>query len=303
MDKLAAMRIFAAVVDEGGFSAAARRLNLSKSTVSTIVRELEANLGVALLNRTTRRVSMTEAGTAYKQRCDQILADIEEAELEAAEQTLNPRGTLKLSVGLSFGMIAVAPALAPFMAAFPDISIDLLLSDRIVDLVDEGVDLAIRIGFLEDSSLMTRKLATTRRIVCAAPAYLDRHGRPDKPEDLRRHHCLIYTLLASGGAWSFQRGGKPFSIPLKGRLAANNGDVLARAAVDGLGICFTPTFLVADALRAGQLVPLLEDFELPPLGIHAVYPANRHVSAKVRAFIDFLVLHFGDPAPWDLYCS
>lgn len=287
MDKLTAMRVFAAVVDEGGFSAAARRLNMSKSAVSTWVRDLEADLGTGLLNRTTRSVTLTEAGRRYKARVEQILADIAEAEDEAGSATLNPRGVLKLSVGTSFATRVVAPLIAPFVARYPEVEIDLNLSDRFVDLVEEGFDLAIRIGNLADSSLTARKLGETRRVVAAAPSYLDRHGRPGTPEDLRHHNCLIYSLT-NGGGWSFQRGGKSFTVSISGNLAANNGEVLRQAAIDGLGICLAPTFILGDVLADGALVPLLTSYELPPLGIHAVFPPNRHLSAKVRSFIDFL---------------
>lgn len=287
MDKLTAMRVFAAVVDEGGFSAAARRLHMSKSAVSTWVRDLEAELGTGLLNRTTRSVTLTEAGRRYKARIDQILADIAEAEAEAGSDTLEPRGVLRVTVGTSFATRALAPLIGPFMARHPKVEVDLNLSDRFVDLVEEGFDLAIRIGYLPDSSLTARKLGETRRVVAAAPSYLERHGRPERPEDLRNHNCLIYSLT-NGGGWGFQRDGKAFTVHVTGNLAVNNGEILRQAAIDGLGICLAPTFIIHDCLAQGTLVPLLTEYELPALGIHAVFPSHRHLSAKVRSFIDFV---------------
>lgn len=287
MDKLTAMRVFAAVVDEGGFSAAARRLSMSKSAVSTWIRDLEADLGTGLLNRTTRSVTLTEAGRRYKARVDQILADIAEAEDEAGSATLTPRGQLKLSVGTSFATRVIAPLIAPFMARYPEVQVDLSLSDRFVDLVEEGYDLAIRIGNLADSSLTARKLGETRRMVAAAPSYLAIHGRPETPEDLRHHNCLIYSVT-NGAGWGFARDGKPFVVNVTGTLAANNGEVLREAAIQGLGLCFAPDFILGEALKTGALVPLLAEFEMPPLGIYAVFPPNRHLSAKVRSFIEFL---------------
>lgn len=299
MDKFAAMRIFCAVVDEGGFSAAARRLKLSKSAVSTSVRDIEAYLGVALLNRTTRSVSLTEAGRRYKERADQILADLEEADLEAAALTQIPRGVLKISAGVSFGARELSKTLAPYMAIYPDVTIELNLADRYVDVVEEGFDLAVRIGRLVDSSLFVRRITTTRRIVCAAPTYLDRYGTPDIPEDLAGHRCLNYSLLATGNTWDFLRNGAPLAVPTTGPMTTNNGDALRQAALDGLGIFSAPSFIVGDDLREGRLVPILSEFEVAPSGIHALYPHNRHVSAKVRSFIDFLVGCFGDPPQWE----
>lgn len=299
MDKFTAMQVFAAVVDEGGFSAAARRLNMAKSAVSTTVKGLEAELGVALLNRTTRTLSLTEAGQRYKDRCDQILADVDDADREAAALTATPRGTLKISAGVSFGIKELGPVVAAYMAAYPDVRVDLQLADRYVDLVDEGFDLAVRIGELSDSSLIARRLTATRRVVCAAPGYLAAHGTPLHPNDLRQHHCISYSLLASGTNWTFTVDGRPLTVPVTGRLAGNNGDVLRTAAVAGAGIVYGPSFIVADDLRAGRLVPLLSAYESPPVGIHAVYPPSRHVSAKVRSFIDFLGSHCGNPPPWE----
>lgn len=299
MDKFTAMQVFAAVVDEGGFSAAARRLNMAKSAVSTTIKGLEAELGVALLNRTTRTLSLTEAGQRYKDRCDQILADVEDADREAAALTATPRGTLKISAGVSFGIKELGPVVAAYMAAYPDVRVDLQLADRYVDLVDEGFDLAVRIGELSDSSLIARRLTATRRVVCAAPGYLAVHGTPLHPHDLRQHHCISYSLLASGANWTFTVDGRPLTVAVTGRLAGNNGDVLRAAAVAGAGIVYGPSFIVADDLRAGRLVPLLSAFEASPVGIHAVYPPSRHVSAKVRSFIDFLGNHCGNPPSWE----
>ncbi len=299
MDKLFAMRVFAAVVADGGFSAAARRLNLAKSAVSTTIKSLEAELGVALLNRTTRTLSLTEAGRRYKERTDQILADVAEADLEAASLTQVPRGILRVSAGVSFGISELAPVVTRYMATYPDVSIELNLADRYVDLVEEGFDVAIRIGDLSDSSLIAKRLTTSRRMVCAAPSYLEQYGTPKHPTDLKHHKCLYYNLLARGGAWPFQENGQDFTVPIRGTLSANNGDVLRQAAIGGVGVIFAPSFIFADALRSGALVHILADYEPTPTTISAIYPPNRHVSAKLRAFIDMMTDYCGELTSWE----
>ncbi|MDA5193158.1 LysR family transcriptional regulator [Govanella unica] len=295
MDKLTAMQVFAAVVDEGSFSAAAARLNMAKSAVSTLVKTLEAELGVTLLNRTTRKVSLTEAGQRYKDRAEQILSDVEDADREAAALTATPRGTLRVSAGVSFGTQELGKVVATFLATYPEVRIDLQLTDRFVDLLDEGFDLAVRIGELRDSSLIARKLTSARRLTCASPDYLEAHGTPQHPNDLRQHNCLGY----SGGGWSFQEQGRPLIPALEGRLIGNNGDVLCAAAVAGSGIVFAPSFILGDDIRAGRLVPILTAYEAPPVGIYAIYPPSRHISAKLRAFIDSLSNHCGSPPSWE----
>jgi len=298
MDKLAAMDAFRAVVEENGFTAAAAKRRMSKSAISKLVKDLEAELGVALLNRTTRRLSLTEAGERYLERCRRVLAEVEEADAEVTALTVNPRGLLRVNAALSFSLQHLAPLLPEFLNQYPDLRVDLTLADRFVDLVDEGIDVAIRIGRLSDSSLIARKLGATRRIVCAAPDYLKAHGTPAHPRDLTDHTCLRYTLLEAGSEWSFLEEGEAFSVPVKGPLEVNNGDAIRQAALGGMGLCFLPAFTVHEDIVTGRLVPVLEDFESPPLGIYAVYPPSRHLSAKVRAFVDFLADHFGKSCPW-----
>lgn len=298
MDKLAAMEAFRAVVEENGFTAAASKRRMSKSAVSKLVKDLEAELGVALLNRTTRRISLTEAGERYLERCRRVIAEVEEAEAEATALTVNPRGTLRVNAALSFTLSYVADRIPEFMALYPDLRVELSLADRFVDLVEEGVDVAIRIGRLADSSLIARKIGETRRMVCAAPEYLVAHGTPHHPRDLTAHNCLRYTLLETGAEWSFREDGAAFSVPVTGSLEVNNGDVLRAAAVGGTGLCYLPAFTVWEDVAAGRLVPLLEDFETEPLGVYAVYPPSRHLSAKVRAFVDFLAEACTRDSPW-----
>ncbi len=300
MDKLAAMDAFRMVVEENGFTAAAARRHLSKSAISKLVKDLEADLGVALLNRTTRRLALTEAGERYLERCRKILSEVEEADGEATALTVKPRGTLRVNAALSFSMQHVAPLIPEFLNRYPDLRLDLVLSDRFVDLVEEGVDVAIRIGRLSDSSLVARKLAESRRMVCGSPTYFARRGVPRHPRDLINHDCLRYTLLESGADWSFHEDGRAISVAVKGRLEVNNGDALRAAAIGGLGLCYLPAFMVCEDLAAGRLETVLDDFEPAPLGIHAIYPTSRHLSAKVRAFVDFLVEQFATGAAWDL---
>lgn len=299
MDRLAAMRAFVAVVEEGGFTAAATRLRTSKSAVSALVRDLEADLGVALLTRTTRRSHLTEAGARFKARAEQILADVEDATAEATALTRQPKGLLRLSAGVSFGTRHLGCAMAGFCQKYPEVTVDIGLSDRFVDLVEEGIDIAVRIGRLTDSSLIARRLSHTHRVVVAAPAYLERQGAPARPDDLGRHNCLSYSLLASGNRWPFVRHGQPLDVAVNGTLISNNGDLLREAAMNGVGLYYAPTFIVHDDLAAGRLVPLLTDFLPPPLDIHALFPANRFVSAKVRAAVDHLVEFFQGPPSWE----
>lgn len=299
MDRLAAMRAFVAVVEEGGFTAAASRLRTSKSAISAMVRDLEADLGVTLLTRTTRRFNLTEAGARFKTRAEQILTDVEEAAAEASTLTRQPKGRLRLSAGVSFGTLHLGCAVAGFCAHYPGMEVDINLTDRFVDLVDESFDVAVRIGNLSDSSLVARRLSHTHRVVVGSPAYLEEHGTPARPEDLSQHNCLGYSLLASGGRWRFVDKGLVRDVNVIGRLTSNNGDLLRDAAVNGVGLYMAPTFIVHDDLRAGRLVPVLTGFLPPPLDIHAVFPASRYVSGKLRAFVDHLVDYFRGPPQWE----
>lgn len=288
MDKWQEMRVFAAVVDAGSFARAADELSMSKAAVSRHVSELEHRLGVRLLHRTTRKLSLTEEGEVFHARCHDILATIEDSETEVATRAGKATGVLKISVPLSFGMKHLSPLWPKFMAAHPEVSLDVSLSDRVVDLFDEGLDLAIRIARLPDSSLVSRKLATTRLILCASPAYIRRRGTPRKPADLENHETLNYTLLSMGEQWEFERAGERVTVRVHSRMRSNNGDTCLAAAISGAGMVLQPTFLVGEHLAAGRLVELLPEYRSIELGIFAVYPTRKFVLPKVRLLIDFL---------------
>ena len=293
MDRLLAINVFAKVAELGSFARAAERLGISTSACSRHVADLEAHLDTRLLNRTTRRLSLTESGQAFLERAVQVLADLEEAERVAASARERPRGTLKLTCAINFGVRHVAPAIGEFMARHPDVRFDVSLSDRMVDIVEEGFDLAIRIGESRSQNLIARKLGESRVIPCAAPAYLERHGAPKRPEDLANHACLTYEYLPARQVWRFRdRKGKEHSVRVSGPLHANNGELLAAVAVAGVGISLEPDFINGPDIEAGRLVPLLTDFEPRVTSIYAVYPSRRHLSAKVRVFVDFLAERF-----------
>lgn len=300
-EHLSAMAVFARVVEEGSFSHAARGLGVSKSAVSKQVSRLEDRLGVRLLNRTTRQLSLTEAGTAFHEHCRQLVADAEAAESAVSHLAAAPRGTLRVNAPMSFGQLHVAPALPDFLAAYPELSVEMQLSDRTVDLIEEGFDLAIRIGQLRDSSLIARRLAPMHRVVCAAPAYLEARGRPQHPRELKDHECLIYSYLSSGREWHFHGPEGELRVPVQGRLEVNNGDALLAAARQGFGVVMLPTFLAAGDLKAGRLEPVLQDWcEREAGGIHAVFPASRNLSPKVRVFVDFLARRFSGELDWEV---
>jgi DNA-binding transcriptional LysR family regulator len=287
------MQVFARVAALGSFSAAGRALGLSQTGVTKHVAALEARLGTRLLHRTTRRLTLTETGRSYLEACERILAEIAEAEALVGAEGVEAHGTLRLNVPLSFGVREIAPALAAFSAAHPALTIELGLNDRRVDLIEEGWDLAVRIGSLADSGLIARRLASSRLVVCAAPAYLDRHGTPRRPEELKGHNCLGYTLSDASG-WRF--GDQAY--PVSGTLRAPNGAALVAAAVAGLGLVYQPTFLVAEALRAGTLVALDLGAPCPTLPIHALMPPGRR-PAKTRAFVEYLAERFAGEPAWE----
>jgi len=293
------MAAFVEVVEGHSFSAAARGLGLTRSAVSRQIAGLEDRLGARLLNRTTRRLSLTEAGAVYYEHCARILADAAAAERAVADLDEAPRGLLRINAPMSFGQNHLGPAVAEFLAAHSALKVELILDDRVVDLVGEGYDVAVRIAELPPSTLIARRLAVNRRVLCAAPAYLARAGRPERPEDLTRHACLGYTYLATGNDWRFRGPDGPVGVRIDGAISANNGDVLRQMGLAGLGILLAPTFIVGDDLRRGGLVKLLEDWVDADTGIYAVYPHSRHVSPKVRAFVDFLAARFGPSPYWD----
>ena len=297
MDRLTAMQVFTKVVELGSFAKAAERLGMSTSACSRQIADLEAHLDTRLLNRTTRRLSLTESGRAFHERCVQLITDLEEAELSARAGRERPRGTLRITCPVNFGLRYVSPLVGPFLQKHPDVRIDVSLSDRMVDIVEEGFDLAIRIGESRSTSVIARKLGESQLIACAAPAYLKKHGTPKTPEQLTDHICMLYEYLNPRNEWRFvARDGKEHRVRLTGSVQANNGDMLASAAVQGLGVCCEPDFIVADDLARGRLKRILPDYAAPVTSIHAVYPSRRHLSAKVRAFVDVLAAAFARPA-------
>lgn len=299
MDRLRAMSVFVSVVERGSFAAAAEHLGLSRTAASKHVMELEAHLGVTLLNRTTRRVSLTGAGTTYYEQASSILEQIQDADNQAATQTQMPHGRLRVSAPMSFGFRHVAPRLKAYMETYPDVTIDLVLNDRQVDVIEEGFDLTIRIGQLADSSLISRKLATSRMRVCAAPGYLDEHGAPAHPAELHDHICLGYPYWAGQNSWQLKdANGEAVSAPVKNQLWSNNGDALLEAAISGLGIAFQPDFIVYDALHRSELVEILTEFTGPEVGVHILYGRIAFMPLRVRSFIDYLAASFAKDTPW-----
>ncbi|MBF0429370.1 MAG: LysR family transcriptional regulator [Magnetococcales bacterium] len=298
MDRLILMETFIRVVDGGSFSAAARKGGISRAAVSKYMVALEEHLGVRLINRTTRQLHLTEEGEMYYQRCRRILEDLLEAEQIVTHQHAAPRGLLRVTAPISFGRLHLVGVAADFLLKFSGIEMDLVLNDRFVDLVEEGFDVGVRIGTLRDSSLMARRLASSGLVLCASPEYVARFGQPMVPEDLVGHACLLYSYAASPNVWRFGFKGEERVVRVKGSLRCNNGEALQAAVRAGLGIAILPSFLIEGDLRTRTLLPLLSDFLLPQLGIYAVYPSNRHLSVKVRTFIDFLVVQLGACADW-----
>ena len=284
------MRIFVATVDAHNFTAAAKRLALSKQFVSRRVMALEEALGVPLLVRNTRKLAVTDLGQEFYERAKRILGEVEDAEQAMSLRRAGPRGLLKVSAPMSFGMLHLSPLVADFLREHRDVRFDMELSDRTVDVVGEGFDMAVRIGVLPDSTLIAQKLVDVNLVACCSPAYLRRRGRPAAPADLARHSCLLY---GHGGVvtWEFAVDGAVKSFEVHGPLRANNGDLIRDAAVAGLGIVRLPDFIVADALRSGRLVTVLDEFLPSPTGVYAVYPQHRQSSLTIRAFVDFLRKH------------
>lgn len=299
MELLAGMAVFARVVDAGGISAAARDLRLSKSAVSKQLAALEDRLGARLLQRTTRRMSLTEAGTGFLEHCRRVVAEAEAAESAVGALQAEPRGTLRINAPMTFGTMHLAAAMPDFLARYPQVSVDMALNDRLVDLLEEGFDVAVRIGRLADSSLVARKLAPARRVIVASPSYLDRRGRPETLAELAGHDTLGYSYISTADEWRFHGPDGEESVRVEPRLKANNGEILLAACLAGAGVAAVPTFISGPSLRAGTLVRVLPQYESVGLGIHAVWPTARHLSAKVRAFVDFLAERFGPVPYWD----
>lgn len=301
MNKLEAMSAFAKVVAAGSYAEAARRLGLTRSAVSKAVMELEQILGARLLDRTTRRVTATEAGLAYYERCVSILAAVEETEIQVSRLHDEPKGVLKINAPMSFGTLYLGAAVADFMVRYPDLKIELMLNDRYVDPLEEGVDVTVRIGELPDSSLIARRLAPARRVLAASPEYLAREGLPKSPEDLAAHRCLTYGQMAAVHRWTLQRGAETFKVPIASSLCSNNGDVLRQAALAGNGITNLPTFIIGPDIKSKRLKLVLPQMPPTELGIYALYAPNRYLAAKTRVFIDFLVARFGEAPAWDAF--
>lgn len=293
MDRFSEIRAFVTVAEQGSFAAAADRLDLSRAMVTKLVSALEARLGVRLMHRTTRRLSLTEAGETYLAQGGALLAELEDLDALLSQGASKASGRLRVTAPVSFGMRFLGRAIAGFQRQYPQVEVELSLNDRRVDLVDEGFDLAIRVSNLTDSSLIARPLAKVRDRWCASPDYLLRHGVPQHPDELAQHDCLLYTLVNQPNLWEYQApDGSTGRVRVKGSLRANNGDILTDAAIQGMGITRQPEFLLQQALEAGQLQTILDNFRLLCLDVSAVYPVRRHVPGKVRVFVDFLVDFF-----------
>lgn len=292
MDVLTSMRTYVAVVTAGSFTGAAERLGISKALTSKYVGQLEDHLGVRLLNRTTRRLNVTEVGQAYYQRCQQLLDDMDELEAAVREQQDAPQGRLKVAAPSSFGEMYLTRAVADYLKEWPNVTVELVLADRFVNLVEEGFDLAVRIGQLADSNLIARRLAPMRIVVCASPEHLDRDGIPAHPKELMSRNCVIDTNIKDPEQWPFKEQGRNFRVKVNGRFHANSAMAVREMLLAGEGIGVCPMYIVEEDVRVGQLQVVLQEYEAIELGIFAVYPHSRHLAAKVRTFVDFLVQHF-----------
>ena len=301
MDRASEMGVFVRVVDDGGFSAAARALRLTPSAVSKQITRLEDRLGVRLLTRTTRQLNLTEEGSEFYERSVRILADMEEAELAVSQIDAQPRGTLHISCGVSFGKYQISPLLPEFLERYPDLSVEVATSDSLVDLVEEGVDVAVRFSPLPDSSMVARFLAGSRRAIVVAPSYLERHGEPTHPSQLVDHNCLTFSRQIQLNEWIFASPDGEIPIHAKGNFMANNGETIFEMVLAGLGVARLARWLVESEVRAGRLKMVLQDYYRDvTVPIHAVYPTRRHLSPKVRAFVDFLVEKFSPVPPWEI---
>lgn len=298
MDRLEGMRLFVKVAELGSFSAVAQQMNVARSVITRQVAALEAHLGTMLIARSTRRLSLTTAGASYLEKCREILALVEAAEAGLSEETLAPRGHIRVSLPFSFGLRQMMPMFGDFMAANPGISIELDFNDRRANLIEGGFDLAIRIADRLEPGDVARKIGSSQGVIAASPDYLARHNRPKHPRDLASHECFGY-LLAARSSWAFVIDGGTKLFPVSGRLQANNGEALLDAAVRGLGITNCPTFIAEQAVREGKLEILLRKFPTPVLGIYAIFPSNRYVPHRVRALVEFIASRIGPQPAWD----
>lgn len=303
MDKFAALRAFVAVVDHGGFAPAARRHGVAPSSLTRQIDSLEEALGTLLLNRSTRSVTLTDAGRRYLEDARRILDDLENADRAVSEAGGPPGGLLRLSIPVAFGRLHIGPALPVFLKRYPDMRLDVSLTDTVVNLVEDRIDIAIRLGALSTSSLIARKLAPHRRIICASPDYIAEHGAPSTPRQLADHNCLLFDYLSGDNSWTLTRNGVHERITLSGNLKASGSELLREAAIGGAGLISMPTWLVGSDIAQGRLVPLLEDWSVGPGpdegAVWGVYLPNRRGSRKVNCLLDFLSAHFGSPPYWD----
>lgn len=301
MDKLESMRAFTEVVNHSGFAAAGRHLGQSRSIVNKLVAQLEKELGVQLLQRTTRRVSPTDTGRAYYERCVDILAEVEAAELSVTQLQAEPKGTLRINAPMSFGTLHFAEAIAAFMQRYPDIQIQMTLSDRFIDLIEEGFDVTLRIAEARaEDALIEHDIAPINRVLCAAPSYLETYGMPAQPDDLRQHTCLKYGHLATGNKWQLTGPDRVYNISIKCRYYSNNGEVLRAGAIAGIGIALLPTFIIGEALESGALAVVLPNYHPPQLTARLCYAANRHLSTKIQLLATFLQAWFKQPS-WETF--
>ena len=299
MDVLTQMKVFCSVVDNNSLAGAARSLTVSPSVVSKQLAALEDRLGVRLLNRTTRRVSLTEVGAAYYERSKRIIADVDEAEVSVSQSHAAPRGLLKITAPTTFAHRHVAPYLANFIDRYPEVQIQMLVNDRIVDMVDEGIDLAIRIAQLKDSSLIARKLAPNTRSLVASPEYLERWGAPQRLEELNDHALITLHPGSLINDWHFEVDGEERVFRAKGSILINNGDSILSAVLSGGGLAMLAAHMAGEHVKSGKLVPVLEEYVRDDVPIYAVYPSSRHLSPKVRAFVDYLIQIYGSKPYWE----
>ena len=300
MDRLRALEVFVEVVKRDGFARAADALDTSPANVTRYISDLEAHLQTRLLNRSSRKMSLTSSGEALFERAKSILDDVAEAEAIVSSATMQPHGVLRINAPLSFGVLHLAPLWAKFMRKYPDVRLDVALIDRVVDIVEEGYDMAIRISRTGSISHVARKLASSRNILCASPDYIQQHGMPLHPADLLQHACVGYSYSATADEWQvLDADGQPHAVKVQCVMHSNNGDTARAAALGGLGVIWQPSFLVGADLRAGRLQRVLPDYHMTDIDILAVYPSRRHLSAKVRVMIDFLVEEFSGTPPWD----
>ncbi len=294
MEQLNAMRIFTRLVEAGSFSVVARETGVSQSSVSKNLAALEAKLGTRLLARSSRKLSLTEVGSDYYERCLAILLDVDEAEASARSMTGNPKGLLRVNVPVTFGQCHVIPRMPGFLRAFPNIKLDIMLIDRHVDLVGEGIDVAVRVGVLADSSLLARRLGDSPRLLVAAKSYLKQNGRPKHPDELKNFDCLVYSLLGTGNIWHFQYQDQKFAVQVNGTFQANNSEAVRQMALAGSGIMALPKWMSQPFIGNGELEVILPEYTLQGFPIQAVYPENRYVPSKVRSFVKYLQQTFAD---------